>query len=213
MWQYSNYSKINPEVQKHFPFKNPRVDQLETISEIVNAIDKGFKYIILEAGTGTGKSAIAYTLSSMYDSSYILTVTKQLQDQYVDDFNNLKLVKGRSNFRCQQDSTLTCDEGKCLLEEFSCDNTKSTCDYHYQKTAALNSKKVISNYFYMFLELNYVGDFTKRELLICDEAHNLEDTLMSQLTLEFSIDDLKNYLNFDITDELLYQLDNGDYDV
>jgi len=213
MWQYSNYSKINPEVQKHFPFKNPRADQLETISEIVNAIDKGFKYIILEAGTGTGKSAIAYTLSSMYDSSYILTVTKQLQDQYVDDFNNLKLVKGRSNFRCQQDSTLSCDEGKCLLEEFSCDNTKSTCDYHYQKTAALNSKKVISNYFYMFLELNYVGDFTKRELLICDEAHNLEDTLMSQLTLEFSIDDLKNYLNFDITDELLYQLDNGDYDV
>ena len=88
MWQYSSYSKINPEVSKHFPFKSPRHDQLETISEIVDAISQGYKYIVLEAGTGTGKSAIAYTLSSMYDSSYILTVTKQLQEQYLTDFNN-----------------------------------------------------------------------------------------------------------------------------
>lgn len=213
MWQYSDYSKINPEVQSHFPFKCPRVDQLETISEIVDAINRGFKYIVLEAGTGTGKSAIAATLSSIYDSSYILTVTKQLQDQYTDDFSSLCLVKGRGNFKCRRDLSLNCDEGKCILEEDSCENPKTDCDYYSQKFRALNSKAVISNYHYMFLELNYVGDFTKRELLICDEAHNLENTLMSQLKLEFSINDLKNHLKLKITDEMIYELDNGDYDV
>ena len=213
MWQYSNYSKINPEVERHFPFKSPRHDQLETISEIVDAISRGYKYIVLEAGTGTGKSAIAATLASMHESSYILTVTKQLQEQYLNDFNNLVLVKGRNNFTCNQDSSLQCDEGKCILEGFACEDSENTCDYYLQKNIALNSKTVISNYHYMFLELNYVNDFTKRELMICDEAHNLENTMMKQLTLEFCLDDLKDYLNLEIGDDILYELDNGDFDV
>lgn len=212
MWQYSTYSKILPEAERHFPFKSPRTDQLETVSEIVDAISQGYRYIVLEAGTGTGKSAIAATLSSIYDSSYILTVTKQLQDQYLEDFTGLSLVKGRGNFTCRKDSALTCDEGKCICEGEACENPKKTCDYYIQKNRALNSKAVISNYHYMFLELNYVEDFKRRKLLICDEAHNLENVIMGQLKLEFSADDLKSYLKLDITDELLYGLDNGDYD-
>ena len=213
MWQYSSYSKINPKARMHFPFESPRCDQLETVSEVIEAIEKGYRFIVLEAGTGTGKSAIAYTLSSIYESSYILTVTKQLQDQYVSDFNSLALVKGRANFRCSRDSALSCDEGKCIIEGEACENPKEDCDYYRQKFEALNSKTVISNYHYMFLELNYVGDFTKRQLMILDEAHNLENTLMSQLKLEFSVDELKDYLKFEITDEILYELENGDFDV
>ena len=213
MWQYSNYSKISSVAERHFPFKSPRTDQMETISEIIDAISQGYKYIVLEAGTGTGKSAIAATLSSIYDSSYILTVTKQLQDQYLEDFNGISLVKGRGNFTCSRDITLSCDEGKCIAGEESCENPKEDCDYYIQKHLALNSKTVISNYHYMFLELNYVGDFKKRELLICDEAHNLENVIMSQLKLEFSLSDLSSYLKLDITDGMIYELENGDYDV
>ena len=215
MWPYSTYSKINPVAKKNFPFKKPRPDQLETISQIIEAIDKGYKYIILEAGTGTGKSAIAYTLTSIYETSYILTVTKQLQNQYLEDFSNFKLVKGRKNFSCKQYLNQNCSEGKCIVEGISCKNKsedKIICDYLRQKQTALDSNKVISNYHYMFLELNYVGDFTKRDLLILDEAHNLENTLMSQLKLEFSISDLQKYLNVDIDDMILYELENGDFD-
>lgn len=213
MWEYSDYSKVSPEAKRHFPFKSPRTDQLETVSEIIYAISQGYRYIVLESGTGTGKSAIAATLSSIYDSSYILTVTKQLQDQYLEDFGNLCLVKGRGNFRCRRDMDFTCDEGRCIAGGEPCDNPNADCDYHVQKQKALNSPAVISNYHYMFLELNYVGDFKKRQLLICDEAHNLENTIMSQLKLEFSVDDLSSYLKMDFTDELLYELDNGDHDV
>ena len=103
-WPYSNYSKIDQIIKENFPFQKPRPNQLETISEIKKAVEMGYKYIVLEAGTGTGKSAMAATLASIYESSYILTVTKQLQDQYLEDFKNLgfKLVKGKSNFKCKK---------------------------------------------------------------------------------------------------------------
>lgn len=219
-WQYSNYTGINPQSRKHFPFKKPRRGQLETISEIIDAIGKGYKYIVLEAGTGTGKSAIAASLADMMDSSYILTITKQLQDQYLKDFPDFKLVKGRSNFQCKnylKDNVCqSCDEGKCIVEgadcEYSINNENPpTCPYYRQKYEALNSKNVIANYHYMFLELNYVEDFTRRSLMVCDEAHNLESMLMSQLKLEFSKKELKEFIKYDLTDDVIDDLNNASY--
>lgn len=225
-WQYSTYSKIYPEVKENFPFTSPREHQLETISEIKEAIDNGYKYIVLEAGTGTGKSVIAATLASMYESTYILTVTKQLQDQYLNDFKDLgfKLVKGRGNFNCKKyhEDNLdnSCDEGRCILEGYRCEYSlnrnhekitrENTCNYYFQKFVAMNSSVVISNYPYMFLELNYVEDFKKRELMIFDEAHNLENTIMNQLKLEFKKKELKEY-GIDFSIELVNKLEQGDY--
>jgi len=219
-WHYSNYTGINPQSRKHFPFKKPRRGQLETISEIIDAIGKGYKYIVLEAGTGTGKSAIAASLADMMDSSYILTITKQLQDQYLKDFPGFKLVKGRSNFQCKNylndNVHQSCDEGKCIVEgadcEYSINNENPpTCPYYRQKYEALNSKNVIANYHYMFLELNYVEDFTRRSLMVCDEAHNLESMLMSQLKLEFSKKELKEFIKYDLTDDVIDDLNNASY--
>ena len=80
--------ELNPNIDdiiiENFPFEQPRLGQLEIIQDIYDAIRKGYKYIVLEAGTGTGKSAIATTLAKMYESAYILTMTKQLQSQYSD---------------------------------------------------------------------------------------------------------------------------------
>ncbi len=91
------YPNIDDEIIVNFPFKEPRMGQLDIIQDINDAIRKGYKYIILEAGTGTGKSAIATTLAKMYESAYILTMTKQLQSQYSNEFE-FPLVKGRNNF-------------------------------------------------------------------------------------------------------------------
>ena len=227
-WPYSTYSKVDSSVKRHFPFDTARQNQLETISEIKNAIDRGYKYIILEAGTGTGKSAIAATLASMYDSTYILTVTKQLQDQYLKDFKDLgfRLVKGRGNFPCrkylQDKIKLNCDEGRCIREGYRCefslknndgaDITKvGLCHYDYQKYLGLISKVVITNYAYLFLELNYVEDFSKRKLMVFDEAHNLENAIMNQLKLEFDRKELKEYIGVNLSKETVNYLKNGDY--
>ena len=218
-WPYTDYSKVDPEVERNFPFPKARESQLECISEIREAIDKGYKYIVLEAGTGTGKSAMAATLASMYDSNYILTVTKQLQDQYLNDFKErgFRLVKGRNNFKCRsyldEGMELFCDEGRCVSEGYKCRYSlkghadaiteANTCHYFYQKYLAMNSDVVISNYSYMFLELNYVDDFTDRVLMVCDEAHNLETTIMDLLKLEFRRNDLKEYLKMDFAKKQL----------
>lgn len=227
-WKYSNYSKINLEAASHFPFSEARQYQLETISEIKQAVDDGYKYIVLEAGTGTGKSSIAATLAQMFDSSYILTVTKQLQDQYMNDFADLgfRLVKGRGNFECKKylEDGLhqTCDVGRCKVEGHACKYSlknhaegqiteDNTCEYFYQKFLGLISPVMISNYAYMFLELNYVDDFSNRNLIICDEAHNVESVIMNQLTLEFERRDLKEYLKYDLLQDEINLLNEGDY--
>ena len=84
---------------KHWSLKqyNPRPEQKQIINEIIDAIEMGFKNIIVEAGTGTGKSAIATTIANYIGDSYILTMTKQLQNQYLDDFEymltEIKVIK------------------------------------------------------------------------------------------------------------------------
>ncbi|KZX15973.1 helicase C-terminal domain-containing protein [Methanobrevibacter curvatus] len=207
----SNYPEIPSEIIEKFPFKHPRVGQLEILSEIVEAIEKGFKYIILEAGTGTGKSVIAATLARLYESSYILTMTKQLQSQYAEEFN-FPLVKGRSNFSCLNDDLeSTCDIGNCKTspnsKKFFCPfgvsknpplganeafetsygalffNSENHCSYWQQKADSINSPISLMNYDYGILELNYVKHFPKRKLLILDEAHNIENKLMRILEL------------------------------
>ena len=73
---------IDDEIIENFPFKEARSNQLELIEEILNAFEaEDKKYVILEAGTGTGKSAIAATIGQILQPAYILTMTKQLQRQ------------------------------------------------------------------------------------------------------------------------------------
>ncbi len=64
------------------------------------AFNSGYRYVILEAPTGFGKSAVAIALALSLGSSYICTSTKDLQTQYSNDFPYVKAVKGKSNFPC-----------------------------------------------------------------------------------------------------------------
>ena len=207
-----DYPDIQENIIENFPFESPREGQLEIISDIEDAISKGFKYIILEAGTGTGKSAVATTLARMYESAYILTMTKQLQKQYANEFD-FPLVKGRANFNCIKDGfEVTCDMGACKTapksSKFFCPygisknptltgdlafqdsfggdiffQTDDHCYYWQQKANAINSPITLMNYDYAILELNYVKHFGKRSLLILDEAHNIEDKLMKTMEI------------------------------
>lgn len=72
----SEMDKISQEtIKENFPFPTFLEDQLEILTEIVDAIEEGYKYIILESGVG--KSAIAATLANIYKSSFILSDNKE----------------------------------------------------------------------------------------------------------------------------------------
>ncbi len=68
------------------------------------------------------------TISNYFDSSFTITASKHLQDQYIKDISFLKPVKGKQNFACLKlmasekiDNSrralrwgLSCDKGECL---------------------------------------------------------------------------------------------------
>ena len=226
------YPNIDDEIIVNFPFNEPRLGQLDIIQDINDAIKKGYKYIILEAGTGTGKSAIATTLAKMYESAYILTMTKQLQSQYCDEFE-FPLVKGRGNFACLNDNLeSTCDIGACKTtpssSKFFCPfgvaknptldaelafedsfggtvfyQSDNHCHYWNQKANAVNSPITLMNYDYAIVELNYVKHFGTRSLLILDEAHNIENKLMSTMEVTLYNRTLEKDISKVISDETL----------
>ena len=114
-----------------FPYPNIREQQKEAIDFSINALTKDDKkFVIIEAGTGVGKSAIGYTVAKYVDQnrskppmeeyengSYFLTTQKILQDQYVKDFGTRGMfsIKSSSNYTCKHNSENTCAEsGRAL---------------------------------------------------------------------------------------------------
>lgn len=234
---------IDDEIIENFPFKEARHNQLELITEILNAFESDKRYVILEAGTGTGKSAIAATLGQILQPSYILTMTKQLQRQYTDEFGYSQ-VKGRNNFTCMDSGgLLACDEGTCQTirskEPFDCPygikiekndqkevgkddvgnyynlpfkfNSTEKCPYWNQKAIAIQEPITLLNYDYAYLELNYVGHFQKRNLMVLDEAHNIENKLMHKLELNVYSKQLQKDVNETIPKGMMEYTDVKDW--
>jgi ATP-dependent DNA helicase DinG len=84
----------------NFPFTSQRYNQASVLNQICDSFNSGYKYIVLEAPTGFGKSPVAIAVALTMGSSYICTSTKDLQTQYSKDFPYLKAAKGKNNFPC-----------------------------------------------------------------------------------------------------------------
>lgn len=172
----------------------PRNSQIKLINKINWAIGEGYKNIILEAGTGTGKSAIATTLANMYEDSYILTMTKQLQEQYLDDFSDMLVeIKGRGNYTCNYKGS--CDF--CIKAEYNLRRC-GDCEYQLAFKRAVDAKNVITNYDYLYYVGVSNGLLDTRELLILDEAHNLERKMLMLSSFELNREYIATKFGLDI---------------
>lgn len=165
-----------------FPFARYRSGQREALDAARDAFAEGKRFVIVEAPTGSGKSAIAVALAREAGASYVLTAQKVLQEQYVRDFPELALMKGRSNYPCLVAPTHAAAAPCIAGRRFpACDD----CPYFVAKDVAVAASSVTMNYAYYLAELNYAGGFRNRPLLVLDEAHNAEGALMGfvQVTL------------------------------
>jgi len=93
--------------QECFPYPEFRNNQAETIDNILKQSgDK--KYVIIEAPTGSGKSAIGYTVGTYLNDYYYITAQKILQSQLSADFGEdgvwadepMVELKGRNAYEC-----------------------------------------------------------------------------------------------------------------
>jgi len=173
-------------VLEFFPHSTFRPNQKETILKIQQSLDdEEVDHVILESPTGSGKSAIAICLGLYYQSSFLLTSQKILQDQYIKDYssNRVCVLKGRNNYECKLVSGYTCENSLCSTQ--TCP-IKPECFYEIAKQKALESTVALMNYKYFLCITNFTGTFPERTLLICDEAHSLDDECMSFVEFSFS---------------------------
>ena len=168
-----------------FPFSDFRKYQKETIEKIFEHYQNK-KFVILEAPTGSGKSAIAMTVARIFGRSHILTIQKILQDQYKRDFPEIFVMKGRSNYQCLLREGATCDIGPCKAmkgEKRRAIMAGHFCPYTKARLEAERSNYTLHNFDSFFYQS---AGFSIRPLMIIDEAHNIEQKFMSFIS--FSID-------------------------
>ena len=195
-----NNSNLDWMIYWSLPKFNPRNSQIRLINEINFAIGEGYKNIILEAGTGIGKSAIATTLANMYEDSYILTMTKQLQEQYLDDFDEMLVeIKGRGNYKCNYKGS--CDF--CIKAEYNLRRC-SNCEYQLAFKLATEAKNVITNYDYLYYAGVANPILDSRELLILDEAHNHERKMLMLSSSELNREYISTKFGIDIFEPLMH---------
>jgi len=122
--------------------------------------------------------------------AFALTITKNLQDQYLSLFTEADILKGKSNYICEIDENYKVDFAPCTfvpkLKEQCWD--KNICPYYTSRNKALLSRFAALNY-KMFLAL---PEHVKRKnIIICDEASELEEELIRQFSAEITYDKLK----------------------
>jgi Rad3-related DNA helicase len=122
--------------------------------------------------------------------AFALTITKSLQDQYKELFDDIKVVKGKSNYQCSYDNNFTVEYAPCVhlpkLKE-QCWSANS-CPYYTARNEAIVSKFAALNY-NMFFALPSV--VKKRQYLICDEASELEDQLVKEFSCQINFEQLR----------------------
>lgn len=154
-----------------FGRKSFRQYQKEAIEEIETAFEKGYRHIILEAPTGSGKSEIAACFARLSNDAHILTIQKLLQTQYQNDFPEMAIMKGRNAYSCiKSEEGATCAEGPCRLKkQESCPG----CPYRLAKIKAMAAPVTVHNFDSFYYQNSFGTGFSGRKLIIIDEAHNI----------------------------------------
>jgi len=190
-------------IEDFFPYPEIRDAQQTAIDFCIQSLSNK-RFVIIEAGTGVGKSAIGLTASRMlYNNAeqytdfgkgaYFVTTQKILQDQYVSDFGkkHMRSIKSSSNYKCGYHKRNTCQESQRLLrsEETGTRFFKActfNCKYKNEKQEFLESPESVTNFPYFLTEATFSGKITPRDVLVVDEAHNIESELSNFIEITIS---------------------------
>lgn len=165
----------------------PGFSQWETASQMAGS---EFRFVGTCAPPGTGKSCTNMAASRILDATrtLYLTVNKPLQNQLVADFSDCELglfnLVGHSSYPCT--AKLYDESGD--LSSIECSEGRDECRY-WQHVEECQKKSHLSSNYANWISIARAGDpnrFGHFDLIILDEAHNLESLLCDQLAIRFS---------------------------
>lgn len=182
-----------PELGLPEKFAHWRPGQDDAVARI---LDSTARFVGVGMPTGGGKTLVYVAAARLLGKrTVILTSTKGLQSQLLDDFQSLGMtdIRGRANYRCCIDS-LNCEQGahvRCSVRR------SDDCDYYHHYRLAVGAELVVTNYAYWPMIHRYGEGLGKVDMLVCDEAHDAPDAVCSIMTVAISPQDVFRRLRLD----------------
>ena len=205
----------NPYVKACYINEDYNLQDIRLISEIFEAINKGFTNIIVyDKEFNTPDNLIS--LAKLYNNAFILVNNEDKRKDYEiykNIFGSLRdfaIVKGRSNFKClsykRDGLDKPCNEGKCIEDKYFDDNYDciDDCPYKSQRDIAKIAKILISSYRFIYYiqkaykhlydkKLSRKKEFTKsKRLLIMDNPNLINESFNSSEITEAKNNILNN---------------------
>ena len=124
--------------------------------------------------------------------SFVLTITKTLQDQYQQLFDDITVLKGKTNYRCDIDDNFDTELAPCTFVPRIKDQcwSENRCPYYNARNDVLTSTLAALNYKMFFSLPDHVK---KKNFIVCDEASELEDEIIRHFSAEVIYEKLDNY--------------------
>lgn len=122
--------------------------------------------------------------------AFVLTITKNLQDQYLQQFSDAIVIKGKTNYQCDIDDQFSVDVAPCVFQTGLKEKCwrEQRCPYYETRNSGLRERFGVLNY-KMFLS---IPDHVKtRNYIICDEASELEEEMVKQYSVDINYKMLK----------------------
>lgn len=191
-----------------------RGGQGEAIRGIVDAYHGGARVAFLDAPTGAGKTLIAHCAMQELGARRTLYVcsSRSLQDQFVRDFPNAVVIKGRQNYptldypnafpqitcddcnRGESSSCMMCIDDPSVRPRLHCSFCHGGCPYQAAKFEAAGAPLAVLNTHYFLAEANAQSIFgagtsgfgIMPDLVIVDEADTLENVILSYAEVKVS---------------------------
>lgn len=167
----------------------------KTVGQSSREIDQQLKDMILSYDIYRRNSSGEYVCEKQFEEaehfgSFILTVTKALQEQYQTIFPDGVSIKGKNNYQCEIADDFTAEFAPCTMspEQKSRCFAEDICPYYKNRNQGLASQSPYLNYSVFF---NLPEWLQKREILILDEAAELESELVNRYTISLNYKNLK----------------------
>ena len=167
----------------HFPpSMKPRPGQIEALARIDAAFKSSQRFFVYEGPTGAGKSAVAKTILNCDETGIITSPLNMLVGQYANDpkLAPLPEVRGKATYQCSVFSKSSyspnCEEAEDAAGWKA--HSDRCADYIPARNIFWRSPQSVTNPHFLYYAPVIEGACRPRKVLVIDEAHKIEATLI-----------------------------------